>query len=501
MAHPPLVMKFGGTSVGSSEAIRRAARLVAEQARTRRVAVIVSAMSGVTDLILGTLELAERGDGEAVRERLERLRSDHRAACRDLVPPGRAVAVRARIDRIHDRLSRVARGMLLLRERPRRAVDGAAPTGERLSALLLAETLRAAGVRASVVSGADLIVTDASPGGASPIFDKTAAKCSPALGTLLENGTVPVITGYNAANSDGTPTTLGRGGSDFSASIIAASLRAGELWIWTDVDGILSCDPRIAPEARLLPDVTYNEAAELAYNGAKVLHPRTLAPLADRRIPVRIRNSFRPERPGTRISARPAGRVGVRAITSLSQVALISIGATGLSLSGAQLMARALSCAARAKVEVLLMTRSSFRQNFCMLVRSGDVDATLHELREELALELAHGYMLPIAVDHSVGLLAAVGEGMRGTPGLAGQLFTAISERNVNIIAIAQGSSELTIAIVVSAADLRTAVAAIHRNCGLGRAPGAVTAPGGGREIPRAGAQPPHSPALGLGPR
>ena len=464
-----LVMKFGGTSVGSPEAIARAARLVAEQARARPVAVVVSAMSQVTNLLLATLEAGEQGNADAVESNLDRLRHTHLEACTELLPEDRAPGVSKRIAEILDGFARVARGMLLLRERPPRAVDEAAPTGERISSLLVSEALVAMGVSAKPVSGADLIVTDSTFGGAVPFLEESASKSSALLRPMLDSGDVPVITGFNAATRDGTPTTLGRGGSDFSGSIIAASLQAAELWIWTDVDGILSCDPAIADDARLLADVTYNEAAELSYNGAKVLHPRTLAPLAELQIPVRIKNSFRPERLGTRISNHQVEQPGVRAITSLSGVALISIEATGLALSGAQLMARALECAARAKVEVLLMTRSSFRQNFCMLVRSEDVAAVLDALREELALELAHGYLQPIEVDYSVGLLAAVGEGMRGTPGLAGRLFTAISRRHVNIIAIAQGSSELTIAVVVNERDLRTAVSAIHSECQLGQ--------------------------------
>ena len=464
-----LVMKFGGTSVGSPEAIARAARLVAEQARTRPVTVVVSAMSQVTNLLLATLEAGEQGHADTVESNLDRLRRTHLEACAELLPQDRALRVSKRIAEILDGFARVARGMLLLRERPPRAVDEAAPTGERISSLLVSEALATMGVSAEPVSGTDLIVTDATLGGAVPFLEESASKASALLHPMLDSGVVPVITGFNATTRDGTPTTLGRGGSDFSASIIAASLQAAELWIWTDVDGILSCDPAIAEDARLLADVTYNEAAELSYNGAKVLHPRTLAPLAELQIPVRIKNSFRPERPGTRISDHQVEQPGVRAITSLSGVALISIEATGLSLSGAQLMARALECAARAKVEVLLMTRSSFRQNFCMLVRSEDVAAVIDRLREELALELAHGYLHPIDVDHSVGLLAAVGEGMRGTPGLAGRLFTAISRQHVNIIAIAQGSSELTIAVVVNEQDLRTAVSAIHSECQLGQ--------------------------------
>lgn len=461
-------MKFGGTSVGSPEAIARAVQLIGEQARQRRVAVVVSAMSQVTNSLLATLDAGARGDATTVEANLSAIRDKHLDACSDLLPPQRQAAVRGRITAILKDFGRIAKGMLLLRERPPRSVDEAAPAGELLAALLVSEVLCAAGVQSEAVSGSDVIVTDSAFGSASPYLDETAAKAEEVLRPILDAGNVPVVTGYNAANRDGIPTTLGRGGSDYSAAIVAAALRADVLWIWTDVDGILTGDPRIAPDARLLSEVTYNEAAELAYNGAKVLHPRTLAPLAEIGIPVHIKNSFRPDRSGTRISAHAVSDAGVRAVTSLSDVVLVSIEATDLSMSGAQLMARALAAAARAKVEVLLLTRSSFRQNFCMLVHGGEVEAVLDGLREELALELAHGYLRPIGVDRSVGLVAVVGEGMRGTPGLAGRLFTAISRKKVNIIAIAQGSSELTIAIVVNQNDLRTAVSAIHCECGLG---------------------------------
>lgn len=469
MAKPLLVMKFGGTSVGSPAAIARAADLVLQQARDCHVAVVVSAMSQVTNMLLGALDAGSGGDQDALADTLEKLRAKHQAACSELLPESRQLPVRERTEVIVSEFERLARGMLLLGERPPKAVDAAAPTGERLSSLLLSEVLKAKGVQSESVSGEGLIVTDGVHGAATPLLQETGAMTDAVLRPLLSDGTVPVVTGYNGATREGVATTLGRGGSDFSAAILAAALRADELWIWSDVDGILSGDPTIAEDARLLEEVTYNEAAELAYNGAKVLHGKTLAPVAEAGIPVRIKNSFHPERPGTRISAKSAGEPGVRAVTSLADVVLISIEAADLSISGAQLMARALQAAARAKVDVLLLSRSSFRQNFCMLVHAREVEAVLDSLREELALELAHGYLHPIGVDRSVGLLAAVGEGMRGTPGLAGRLFTAISRESVNIIAIAQGSSELTIAIVVNQHDLHTAVSAIHKECGLGQ--------------------------------
>jgi aspartate kinase len=363
---------------------------------------------------------------------------------------------------------RICQGILMLGEKPPRSVDEAVATGEKLSAGIVAALLECRGVPAAAVNGSEVIVTDAAFGNASPILDQTRARAEKVLGPHIAANTVPVVTGFNGATADGRPTTLGRGGSDFSASILAAVLDAEELWIWTDVDGIMTADPRVVADAAVLEEVSYNEAAELAYNGAKVLHPRTLAPLIEKQIPVWSKNSFRPELPGTKIVPRISDASGVRAITSLARVAMITIEAVNASMQGAQLMARALDALARVNVELLLLSRSSYRQNFCMLVRSEELEMAMESLESGLALELAHGYLHPIAVDESVGLLAIVGEGMRGTPGLAGRLFTAISREKINIIAIAQGSSELTIAIVVKRDMLDKAVRAVHAEYRLG---------------------------------
>ncbi len=468
MSEALLVMKFGGTSVGSAERIEQSARLIAAAAAQRPVVTVVSAMAKVTDLLLDTMRAAGAGEQAVMDSNLAGLRRRHEDTCRALLPAPEQGAVLDEMARLMDAFERIARGMLLLRERPPRSVDEAVTTGERLCAYLCAALLRSKGVDAEAVDGAEVIVTTGQFGDAAPLMDETREKARSRLLPMLEQRRVPIVTGFNGASSDGRPTTLGRGGSDFSASLLASVLDAAELWIWTDVDGILSADPRVVRDARVLGEVTYNEAAELAYNGAKVLHPRTLVPLVEKQIPVWVRNSFRPEISGTRIVPRIRNGRGARAITSLANVALISIEAASVSMSGAQLMARALEAAARTKTEVLLLTRSSFRQNFCMLVRAGEVDAVLESLREDLALELAHGYVHPMEVDQSVGLLAVVGEGMRGTPGLAGQIFGALSRKHVNIIAIAQGSSESTIAIVVKQDSLDEAVVALHAECKLG---------------------------------
>jgi aspartate kinase len=222
------------------------------------------------------------------------------------------------------------------------------------------------------------------------------------------------------------------------------------------------------PNAGVLDEVTYAEAAELAYNGAKVLHPRTLAPLVEKRIPVWSKNSFDPSKPGTKIVPSIGAENGARAVTSTAKVALVSIEPGSPELSGVQVMARALDAIARVNVEVLALSSSSYRQNFCFLVREEELERTIQALESALALELAHGYVRPLQVDQNVGLLAIVGEGMQGKTGIAGRVFTAISRERVNIIAIAQGSSELTIGIIVRREGLEKAVRAVHAECGLG---------------------------------
>jgi aspartate kinase len=459
-------MKFGGTSMGSAERIRVAARLTAEQSARRPVVVVVSAMSKVTDLLLDSLRKAEAGDQADLDANIEKLSARHLECCRGLLPEERQKDAIAGVEALIAEFARIAKGVMMLGVRPPRSVDEAVAVGERLSAYLMALHMNAEGIPAVAVNAADVIATDAVFGNATPMMDQTRARAAAVLRPLLEGKNdqhkVPVVTGFNGSTLDHRPTTLGRGGSDFSASILAAVLDAAELWIWTDVDGIMSGDPRLVNDARVLPEITYAEAAELAYNGAKVLHPRTLAPLAERGIPVWSKNSFAPEKPGTRILPTVDAGHGPHAVTSMTDVALVSMEPLSSSVSGTRLMARALDALAQANVEILAFTSSSYRQSFCFLVRQAELDRALELLEEDLALELVHGYLKPIEVDADVGLLAVVGEGMRGTPGLAGRIFTAISKHDINIIAIAQGSSELTIAIVVRRSGLEQAVRAIH---------------------------------------
>ena len=462
-----LVMKFGGTSVGSAARMKVAAGLATDQAMGRPVVIVVSAMSKITDLLLDTMKHAEGGDRAGIESNILNLRTRHHKTVRELLPAPHA-PICARVDELVDEFQRIVNGMLMLGDRPIRSVDEAVAIGERLSALLVSEYMKTQGTPAAAVNAAEVVVTDSMFGNASPVMEATEVKARQVLLPLLEAGTLPVVTGFNGATADGRPTTLGRGGSDFSASILAATLNAQELWIWTDVDGIMSADPRLVPDAKVLDEVSFAEAAELAYNGAKVLHPRTLAPLVEKGIPVWSKNSFSPQKPGTKIVQVLKGSAGARAVTSMTKVALISIEPATAAISGVQVMARALDALSHTNIEILAITGSSYRQNFCFLVRQEEQPRAMQAIESALALELAHGYLLPPQIDDQVGLLAIVGEGMRGSQGLAARVFTAISREKVNIIAIAQGSSELTIAVVVRRDGLEKAVRAVHAECQLG---------------------------------
>ncbi|HEY3443484.1 MAG TPA: aspartate kinase [Paludibaculum sp.] len=464
-----LVMKFGGTSMGDAARIKSASQICASAQSQRPTAVIVSAMSKVTDMLLDTLRHAEGGDAAGVEMMLAKLSAKHRECCEGLLDGPARAGTQETLNSILSEFVRIAQGILMLGERPPRSVDEAIAVGERLSSNLMAAYLRSQGSDAVAINAREVIVTDAVFGNASPLMDQTREKALNRLKPELDRGRLVILTGFNGATMDGRPTTLGRGGSDFSASILASVLDAEELWIWSDVDGILSADPRIVPNVKLLEEITYREAAELAYNGAKVLHPRTLVPIMEKEIPVWSKNSFDLSKPGTKIvPMTKEGPIGPRAVTSMTNVALVTLDPASAVLSGTRIMARSLEALAAANAEVLVLSSSSYRQNFCFLIRQSELPAVIEKLEEAFSLELAHGYLHPIDADLDVGLIAIVGEGMKGHAGLAGRIFTAISREEVNIIAIAQGSSELTIAIVVRKDGVDKAVRAVHDECGLG---------------------------------
>jgi aspartokinase/homoserine dehydrogenase 1 len=464
------VMKFGGTSVGDAACIRRAAEIVATAAHDGPLVVVVSAMSGVTNRLIEAAHASTTGDMRVPGELAETLRTQHRAAIEMLVSNDSArEQLAVELDQIIDEVADLCRGTALLRELTPRALDSISSAGERLAARLLAQAICELNIKGVTVEATELIVTDNISGRAEPLMAETRERAKARLAPLLNEQSVPVVTGFVGATAEGMLTTLGRGGSDYSATILGAALDAAEVIIWTDVDGVLTADPRLVSEARTLQEISYNEAAELAYFGAKVLHPKTLRPVSDAGIPVWICNSFAPEHPGTKITAtgHPTAR-GVKAITAITDVSLITVGGRGIvGLPG--IAAKTFSAAASAQANVLLISQSSSENDICFIVSSADAARTLEELRRAFAFHLAHKEVEHITVNSEIAIVAVVGDRMRGMPGIAGRTFSVLGQRGINIIAIAQGSSEYNVSFVVEASLMRDAVQGLHSEFGLQR--------------------------------
>ena len=457
------IMKFGGTSVGDAACIRRAAQIVAQAAAQRPVVVVASAMSGVTNRLLAAAQASVTGDEGAGVALTETLRTQHlQASATLLADTVRRAATDAAIEQIIGEIANLCRGTALLKELTPRAADAIAGAGERLSVHLLAGAVCEAGASGVAVSAAECIVTDERHGGAEPLPAQTRAHAGARLRPLLDAGQTPVVTGFIGASETGVMTTLGRGGSDYSATILGAALDAGEVIIWTDVDGVMTADPRLVPAARVLREISYNEAAELAYFGAKVLHPKTLRPVVEARIPVWIRNSFRPDGIGTKITATghpPAS--GVKAITAIANVSLLTLGGPGI-VGAIGVAARTFAAAARVRANVLFISQASSENDICFVVETADADKTVAALRTEFAYDVAHHSIEHIRVNHDIAIVAAIGERMRGALGLAGRLFSALGANGVNVSAIAQGSSEYNVSLVVHKATMQRAVTALH---------------------------------------
>ncbi|ACL24717.1 aspartate kinase [Chloroflexus aggregans] len=459
-----LVMKFGGTSVGSADAIRRVVEIVGTYARDHEVVVVVSAMNApdlrTTDTLIAAAKAAAAGDGNATAQIAPRLLELHMRAAAEVATPAECAALEPQIRSMLDYMSDLSRSIAVLGELTPRALDLFSGLGERLNARLIAAALRSAGIDAEAIDATELIVTDDHYGNASPIEPDTRERSRARLLPLLAAKRVPVVTGFIGATRNGVPTTLGRGGSDYTCAILGADLDADEVWFWKEVDGVLSANPKVVPEARTLPRLSYAEMGEMAYYGANVLHPKTVQPLVHRRIPIRIRNTFNPSHPGTLIDAEGDGE-NVRAITAIKGLSLITVGGPGmLGLTG--VAARIFGAVARAGANILLISQASSEQSVCFAIPSNEAEKVVHELRCELDREFAAHDVEHIGTIAPVVIVAVVGSGMRGTPGIAGRVFGALGAAGVNVIAIAQGSTENNISLVVSEHDADAAVRAVH---------------------------------------
>jgi len=455
-------MKFGGTSVGDANCIARAAAIVKSTAAQRPVVAVVSAMSGVTNRLVSAAHSAEQGEQD-ISKLIDDLHTQHIVALEALTKNASSrTETSAAIREVLAELERLLRGTAMLRELTPRALDAISGIGERLSAPLVSAAVNELGVKAAAISATELIVTDPHHGRAEPLMGPTRNRAASKLKPLLDQKVVPIVTGFIAATPEGVQTTLGRGGSDYSATILGAALDAAETVIWTDVDGVKTADPRLVPEAQTIPEISYNEAAELAYFGAKVLHPNTLRPVTAAGVPVWIRNSFKPENPGTKITARgESSGGGVKALTAIKDVTMITVGGPGI-VGLTDVLARSFAATAATRTNVFLVSQSSSQNDICFVIATADEKRALAALREAFAPEIAEQTVEHVNTNPDVAIVAAVGENMKGIPGVAGRIFTALGRENVNIMAIAQGSSEYNISLVVEKSAMQRALTSLH---------------------------------------
>ncbi len=464
-------MKFGGTSVGDALCIRRAAEIVAAASGTGEVVVVVSAMSGVTNRLITAAHAAAKGDERVPLELAAALRAQHAAAIDELIADEtRRAQILIDVECVIDEAASLCRGVALARELSPRNLDSIAGVGERLSARVVAGAVCELNVRGAAIEANELIVTNDDYGQAEPLLNETRVRANARLAPLIAEGVVPVVTGFIGATIEGVQTTLGRGGSDYSATILGAALDAAEVIIWTDVDGVMTADPRLVKDARTLREISYNEAAELAFFGAKVLHPKTLRPITEAGIPVWIRNSFAPERMGTKITltGRADARHSVKAVTAINHVSLITVGGRGI-VGVIGIAAQTFTAAASVRANVLLISQSSSENDICFIVDARDAERTMQALRETFAANLAHQQIEHVTLDSEIAIVAVVGEKMRGTPGIAGRTFSVLGRCGINIIAIAQGSSEYNVSFVVKASEMQQAIVAVHNEFNLHR--------------------------------
>ncbi|MDF1666275.1 MAG: aspartate kinase [Planctomycetota bacterium] len=420
-----IIMKFGGSSLADCPCLEHVASLVKSFDEPK--ALVVSALGKSTDRLLQLGLWAEKGQTEQVKSGLNALRLDHEEAFPDLENPAEDH------EQLFTELSSLLEGIQLLREQTPRSKSLLASFGERLSIHVVAAHLKNQGLRAQAIDARELIET-ADNGQNGPVdFVQSSFKCQEVLLPLLEDGVIPVITGFLARNKVGFTTTLGRGGSDYTATILGQIMKAREVWIWTDVSGILSADPRLVKNAHTLPQVSYREASEMSFFGAKVLHPKTIAPVARQNIPVRILNTFKAKDPGTLISAdTPKSLAGVKTVATMHGLSLITI--EGRGMAGRPGIARRIFEATElAGCNVVMISQASSEQSVSFVVSQNEVPELVNTLKSRFAFELDQGLIESIGIVEPIAIASIIGLGMSGTPGISGRFFGALGKVGVNV--------------------------------------------------------------------
>ena len=478
LARAPHIHKFGGASLADATGVQHAARIVVSHRPTPQV-VVVSAMAGVTDALLDCAMRASRGTAGAkeVRAAAAQLRARHVEAARALVPRGAQLdELAAAIDAAFAELEQLAGGLGVLRELTPRTVDYLVARGERLSAQLFAAGLHAAGCPVAYVDATEVVQTDGTFGNASPDLARTVRSARRALGPHLARGAVPVVPGFLGAAPDGQVATLGRGGSDLTATLLARALGAREVSLWKDVPGLLTADPRIVPDARVVPQVHLREAAELAYYGAKVLHPRALVPVLKQNVAIRVRPFAEPGSLGTEISRRRTlEQYPVKALSAIPGQALLTVTGSGM-LGVPGIAARTFAAVHQEGISVSLITQASSEHSICFSVPEESAQRARRSLEETFQREIARQEIDGVEARTGLATLVVVGLGMAETPGIAARVFAALAEAGINVIATAQGSSELNLSLVVDGKDAPRAQRVVHAAFQLAKIGGGAVA-------------------------
>jgi bifunctional aspartokinase / homoserine dehydrogenase 1 len=463
---PWTVYKFGGSSLADPTCIRRVSKII-ESRQTENdgpLAVVVSAMKGVTDQLLDLAGTAPSSD--AAEQGLQSLRSHQREAVTELLPVDQAAPLLRQLDDDISDLTDVLHATQLMRTAPGTVRDLVAGYGEIWSARTLAKCLSASGHHAAFIDARDIVTVTHEQLGPVIDWDRTHQRMDAILDGFDEVPDVVVITGFIASTPDGVPTTLGRNGSDFSGAIFAALLDAAEFHIWSDVNGVMSADPRYVPDAQLLETLSYAEAMELAYFGAHIIHPRTLQPVLQHRIPVTIRNTFNADHPGTRIQLDGAPNTGgfdeaVKGFSTVDDVALLNLEGSGM-IGVPGIARRLFSALEDAEISVIVISQGSSEHSICFAVPEEQADAARQVAEQAFYAERHQGQVKDIDMARNCSVLAVVGDGMSGTPGVASTFFGALGKAGVNVRAIAQGASERNISAVVDGADAQRALRAAH---------------------------------------
>ena len=460
-------MKFGGTSLANTPRIENAARTIQRFSPSNKIVIVASATDNTTDQLAKIGELARSGYLQPARKLSSKVQTSHLKIARLIASKGEPRDLVAKVSQLNSELERTVEGIIHLRELTSRSRDYLLSFGERLSTRILTSAIRAVGLRAQSFTGGEAgITTNDNFGEATPLLEISYREVQQRLEPLINRRVIPVVTGFIAATVDGSITTLGRGGSDYTASLLGAALETDEIWIWTDVDGLMTADPRIVKGAQVLSKVSFGEALELSYFGAKMMHPRALQPAAQKKIPVRIKNSSRPGRNGTLVSANESSNGGkvVKAISIIRDVGVVTVGGTGMP-GAPGVAAKVFQTLGSNNVNVMMISQGSSEATISCVVARGDVEKAVRAL--QLAL-LGQGYVDRITQEKDACIIAVVGSGMKGTPGVAARVFGAIARRKVNVRMVAQGSSEYNISFVVSEKNGPEAVRALHEEFHLG---------------------------------